>query len=79
VVQRDARVHLDLKSTLPGRLDIYRRNGVEAFTDLATRDEVKKNADLSAEVLKNLGRLQRAPAAKMSGPLLALSFSGRFM
>ena len=59
---------VDLKASFPGRLDIYRRNGVEAFTDLVTLDEVKKNADLSPEVLKNIAKLQRAPSAKMSGP-----------
>ena len=37
----------DLKSSsaVPG-LDIYRRNGVEAFTDLVTLQEVEKNAGL---------------------------------
>jgi class 3 adenylate cyclase/HAMP domain-containing protein len=50
-------------------LTIYRRNGVEAFTDLATLDEVKKNADLSPEVLQNIEKMRRAPGQAMAGPL----------
>ena len=50
-------------------LDIFRRNGVEAFTDLVTLEEVKKNADLAPEVLTNIQKLQRRPAATSSGPL----------
>ena len=42
----------DLKSSsaVPG-LDIYRRNGVEAFTDLVTLQEVEKNAGLENDVV----------------------------
>jgi class 3 adenylate cyclase/HAMP domain-containing protein len=50
-------------------LTIYRRNGVEAFTDLATLREVMKNAELSKDVLSNIERMQRAPAARASGGL----------
>jgi class 3 adenylate cyclase/HAMP domain-containing protein len=50
-------------------LDIFRRNGVEAFTDLATLEEVKKNADLAPEVLTTIQKLQQRPAATLSGPL----------
>ena len=50
-------------------LTIYRRNGVEAFTDLSTLEEVKKNADLSKEVLANIAKMQRPPGAPISGPL----------
>jgi class 3 adenylate cyclase len=38
---------------------IYRVNGVEAFTDLATLTQVMKNADLSQEVLDNIRRMVR--------------------
>jgi class 3 adenylate cyclase/HAMP domain-containing protein len=50
-------------------LMIYRRNGVEAFTDMATAAEVAKNAGLSDEVMQNIKKMQRAPGTTMSGPL----------
>lgn len=60
----------ELKGASPVHaLVIYRRNGVEAFTDLATLDEVKKNADLAPAVIDNIRKMQRAPAATLSGPL----------
>jgi class 3 adenylate cyclase/HAMP domain-containing protein len=60
----------ELKSATPVEgLDVYRRNGIEAFTDLATLDEVRKNADLSPEVLANIQKMQRAPASTAAGPL----------
>lgn len=52
-------------------LTIYRRNGVEAFTDLATVDEVRKNADLAPEVLANIQKMRREPTRTMTGPLFA--------
>ena len=48
---------------------VYRRNGVEAFTDLVTATEVARTGNLSKEVLDSLARMQRAPGAAMSGPL----------
>ncbi len=48
---------------------IHRRNGVEAFTDMATANQVAKTGNLSKEVLEALARMQRTPGAKMSGPL----------
>jgi class 3 adenylate cyclase/HAMP domain-containing protein len=48
---------------------VYRRNGVEAFTDLVTATEVARTGNLSKEVLDSLARMQRAPGASMSGPL----------
>ncbi len=60
----------ELKGATPVEgLAIYRRNGVEAFTDLATLDEVKKNADLPGDVMANIQKMVRAPAAPASGPL----------
>jgi class 3 adenylate cyclase/HAMP domain-containing protein len=49
-------------------LMIYRRNGVEAFTDMATAAEVAKNAGLSDEVMNNIKKMQRTPGTTMSGP-----------
>jgi class 3 adenylate cyclase/HAMP domain-containing protein len=50
-------------------LTIYRRNGVEAFTDLSTLEEVKKNAELSKEVLANIEKMRQQPGATISEPL----------
>jgi class 3 adenylate cyclase len=60
----------ELKGATPVEgLSIYRRNGIEAFTDLATLDEVKRNADLTPEVLANIQKMQRTPAAQLGGRL----------
>jgi len=50
-------------------LTIFRRNGVEAFTDLATLEEVRKNADLPPQVLANISKMRRQPGKTMAGPL----------
>jgi class 3 adenylate cyclase/HAMP domain-containing protein len=44
-------------------LTVYRVNGVEAFTDLATLSDVLKNAELASEVLENIRRMQRPAGA----------------
>jgi len=60
----------ELKASSPvEEIMVYRRNGIEAFTDLATATEVAKTGNLSKEVMENLMRMQRAPGATMSGPL----------
>src|SRR5215467_3590629 len=50
-------------------LMIYRRNGVEAFTDMATAMEVARSAGLADDVMQNIKKVQRAPGTTMSGPL----------
>jgi class 3 adenylate cyclase/HAMP domain-containing protein len=50
-------------------LDVYRRNGVEAFTDLETATQVDRMAGLSAEVLENIRKMRREPGTVMTGPL----------
>ena len=55
-------------STVEG-FTIYRRNGVEAFTDLTTATEVARTAGLAQEVLDSLAKMQREPGPAMSGPL----------
>ena len=50
-------------------LMIYRRNGVEAFTDMATAMEVARSAGLADDVMQNIKKMQRAPGTTMSGPL----------
>lgn len=49
------------------QLAVYRRNGVEAFTDLATAMEVDKAAGLSPGVMANIKKMERAPGPPMTG------------
>jgi len=59
----------ELKTSTPVEgLMIFRRNGVEAFSDLTTAMEVDKNAGLPKEVLDNIKRMARAPEMTASGP-----------
>lgn len=59
----------ELKSSTPVEgLTVFRRNGVEAFTDLATAMEVDRNAGLAPEVLDNIKRMARTPGQTASGP-----------
>jgi len=59
-----------LKAASPvEELAIYRRNGVEAFTDLATLDEVERNAGLAPDVRANIRRMRREAGRPVSGPL----------
>ncbi len=50
-------------------LDIYRRNGVEAFTDLATLEEVQRNAGLAEMVRENITQMRRDPGRPITAPL----------
>jgi class 3 adenylate cyclase len=60
----------ELKTSTPVEgLTIYRRNGVEAFTDLTTALEVDKNAGLAKDVLENIRKMARPPGETMTGPL----------
>jgi class 3 adenylate cyclase len=52
-------------------LEIYRRNGVEAFTDLSTLHEVERNAGLPEEVFKKIASMRREPGRVLSGALFA--------
>jgi class 3 adenylate cyclase/HAMP domain-containing protein len=49
--------------------DVYRRNGVEAFTDLSTAMEVNKNAGLAPDVMNNIKKMARPAGKPMEGPL----------
>ena len=51
--------------------DVYRRTGVEAFTDLSTAMEVDKNAGLAADVMSNIRKMARPPGKKIDDPLFA--------
>ncbi len=64
------RLILDLKSSSPvAGLTIYRRSGVEAFTDLATLREVSKEAELPQAVIASIEKMRREPGKTMTGPL----------
>jgi class 3 adenylate cyclase/HAMP domain-containing protein len=51
------------------RLDVYRRNGVEAFTDLETVNEVNRNAGLETTLIERIARMKRDPGERISHPL----------
>jgi hypothetical protein len=45
------------------RLEVYRRNGVEAFTDLDTVNQVSQLAGLNPQVVQRISLMQREPGA----------------
>jgi class 3 adenylate cyclase/HAMP domain-containing protein len=51
------------------QLAVYRRNGVEAFTDLETVNEVNRNAGLEPGMIERISKMQRAPGERVSHPL----------
>ena len=50
-------------------LDVFRRNGVEAFTDLETLETVNRIAGLDAEVVERIAKLRREPGIRLAHPL----------
>jgi class 3 adenylate cyclase len=61
---------LEMQKTTPVEgLTVYRRNGVEAFTDTATMKQVAKEAELPAGVMASIERMAHAPGPPMTGPL----------
>jgi class 3 adenylate cyclase/HAMP domain-containing protein len=68
----------ELRSATPvEELTIFRRNGVEAFTDLATLEEVEKNAGLPREVFDAIAKMRRAPGQRAGGPQFAQALESR--
>ena len=61
----------DLKDVLG--LDIYRRNGVEAFSDLETVREVRRIGGIGEDMEKRLATLRREPGAPLRHTLFARS------
>ena len=60
----------ELRSSSPVEgFTIYRSNGVEAFTDLATLTQVMQNAELSPEVLANIRRMARPAGGAYTSPV----------
>ncbi len=58
-------------------LTVYRRNGVEAFTDLATLEEVERSGALAPDVAARIQKMRRAPGSVMSGPLFTQALQTR--
>jgi signal transduction histidine kinase len=51
------------------QITIFRTNGVEAFADLATLEQVQRDASLEPEVVAKIRRLEARPTRTMSHPL----------
>jgi class 3 adenylate cyclase/HAMP domain-containing protein len=51
------------------RIDVYRRNGMEAFTDLETVNEVNRIAGLEPQIIERIAKMRRAPGERLSHPL----------
>lgn len=60
----------ELKSQLKEvrQLEVYRRNGVEAFSDLETLEAVNRYAGLDAALFERIAKLRREPGARISHP-----------
>jgi class 3 adenylate cyclase/HAMP domain-containing protein len=50
-------------------LDVYRRNGVEAFSDLKTVGEIDAGGMLGATLVERLSKMHREPGKTISDPL----------
>jgi class 3 adenylate cyclase/HAMP domain-containing protein len=61
----------NLKSELKDvrRLEVYRRNGVEAFSDLDTLNEVHTIMGLDPDLYARIAKMRREPGKKISDPL----------
>jgi class 3 adenylate cyclase/HAMP domain-containing protein len=53
------------------RLELYRRNGVEAFTDLETVNQVNSLMGLDPKIVARIAQMQRAPRGRVDHPLFA--------
>jgi class 3 adenylate cyclase len=51
------------------RIDVYRRNGVEAFTDLETVEAVNTYAGLEPDLVRRITLLRRDPGQRIDHPL----------
>ena len=60
-----------LKSELKDvrRIDVYRRNGVEAFSDLETLQQVSHRVNLDAQLVRSISAMSRAPGPRNTNPL----------
>ena len=53
------------------RIGVYRRNGIEAFADLKTLEEVNRKVDLDPELVKSIAEMSRAPGPPITNPLFS--------
>ncbi|MBI4241914.1 MAG: HAMP domain-containing protein, partial [Candidatus Rokubacteria bacterium] len=53
------------------QLDVYRRNGVEAFTDLETVNEVSSLGGITPDIVERISKMQRQPGSRISDPLFS--------
>ncbi len=51
------------------RIELYRRNGVPAFTDMETANAVEKFTGLEPELLEKISKMRAEPAPPISDPL----------
>jgi class 3 adenylate cyclase/HAMP domain-containing protein len=51
------------------RIGVYRRNGVEAFADLETLEQVNRTVHLDPELVKSISAMGRAPGPPITNPL----------
>ncbi|HEX2933445.1 MAG TPA: adenylate/guanylate cyclase domain-containing protein, partial [Candidatus Binatia bacterium] len=51
------------------RINVYRRNGVEAFADLDTLQEVNRKVHLDPELVRSISEMVRTPGPPVSNPL----------
>ncbi|MEX0806846.1 MAG: hypothetical protein WD688_26520 [Candidatus Binatia bacterium] len=60
----------DLKSRLKDlrHLEIYRRNGVEAFSDLETVKELELAGYIEPDLVERISKMSRQPGARISNP-----------
>jgi signal transduction histidine kinase len=55
------------------RIELYRRNGVPAFTDMETVQAVEKYTGLEPELIEKISKMRAEPAAPINDPLFALA------
>jgi len=53
------------------RIGVYRRNGIEAFADLDTLEEVNRKVDLDPELVKSIAAMSRAPGPPIQSPFFS--------
>ena len=51
------------------RINVYRRNGVEAFADLDTLQEVNRKVHLDPELVRSISEMVRTPGPPVTNPL----------
>lgn len=63
----------DLKTELKEvrRLDVYRHNGVEAFTDLETVNDVNQRVGLEAELIERISKMRKETGGRISHPMFS--------